>query len=230
MCQRTSEPYKARELPWKYISTHTFETKCDSKLLTVSPFATLPLPRMCRHFALILAMRLLSAVWNKKPRRPPDEQKLVTWPPCLWGPRLIISNMYGTWPNRLFENTSFESLIEQLTSGWLQIFSRFKIKHIPDFGSNKDTNTPVSVGYNKTNVMQFSFNLLRIKDLYMFRALLALPQEVLHKRHLVHCVRIMSVAVPRLQWTRTAIVAQPTDIIHTHYTKCHLCSLLRMSK
>jgi hypothetical protein len=27
----------------------------------------------------------------------------------------------------------------------------------------------------------------------MFRALLAHPQEMLHKRHLVHCVRIMSV-------------------------------------
>jgi hypothetical protein len=27
----------------------------------------------------------------------------------------------------------------------------------------------------------------------MFRALLVHPQEALHKRHLVHCVRIMSV-------------------------------------
>jgi hypothetical protein len=32
--------------------------------------------------------------------------------------------------------------------------------------------------------------LLRIKGLYMFRALLAQPQEALHKRHLVYCVRI----------------------------------------
>jgi hypothetical protein len=47
--------------------------------------------------------------------------------------------------------------------------------------------------YNETNVMHFSFNLLRIKGLYMFRALLAEPQEVLHKRHLVYCVSIMSV-------------------------------------
>jgi hypothetical protein len=43
--------------------------------------------------------------------------------------------------------------------------------------------------YSETNVL---FNLLRIKGLYMFRALLAHPQEVLHKRHLVYCVRIMS--------------------------------------
>jgi hypothetical protein len=47
--------------------------------------------------------------------------------------------------------------------------------------------------YNETNVMHFSFNFLRIKGLCMFRALLAQPQEVLHKQHLVYCVRIMSV-------------------------------------
>jgi hypothetical protein len=47
--------------------------------------------------------------------------------------------------------------------------------------------------YNETNVMNFSFNLLRIKSLYMFRALLAHPQETLHKRHLVYCVHVISV-------------------------------------
>jgi hypothetical protein len=45
----------------------------------------------------------------------------------------------------------------------------------------------------ETNMMHFSFSLLRIKSLYMFRALLADPKEMLHKRHLVYCVRIMSV-------------------------------------
>jgi hypothetical protein len=40
--------------------------------------------------------------------------------------------------------------------------------------------------------MHFLFSLLRIKDLYMFRALLADPQEVVHKRHLVYCVRVIS--------------------------------------
>jgi hypothetical protein len=44
--------------------------------------------------------------------------------------------------------------------------------------------------YNETNVMYFLFNLLRIKRLYMFRALLVHPQEVLHKRHLIYCVRM----------------------------------------
>jgi hypothetical protein len=34
--------------------------------------------------------------------------------------------------------------------------------------------------YSETNVMHFLFSLLRIKGLYMFRALLAHPQEALH--------------------------------------------------
>jgi hypothetical protein len=43
--------------------------------------------------------------------------------------------------------------------------------------------------------MQFLFSLLRIKVLYIFRALLAHPQEAVHKRHLVYCVRVMLVDV-----------------------------------
>jgi hypothetical protein len=45
------------------------------------------------------------------------------------------------------------------------------------------------IQYSETNVMHFLFSLLRIQDLYMFRALLAHPKEALHKRHLVYCVR-----------------------------------------
>jgi hypothetical protein len=45
----------------------------------------------------------------------------------------------------------------------------------------------------------------------MFRALLAHPQEVLHKRHLVYSVRVMSVGC------ETATVPQPTDITRTQY-------------
>jgi hypothetical protein len=44
--------------------------------------------------------------------------------------------------------------------------------------------------YNETNVIHFSFSLLRIKSLYMFRALLAHPQKSLHKQHLVYCVKL----------------------------------------
>jgi actin-related protein len=45
--------------------------------------------------------------------------------------------------------------------------------------------------YSETNIMQILFNLLRIKGLYMFQTLLAHPQEALHKRHLVYCMRVM---------------------------------------
>jgi hypothetical protein len=40
--------------------------------------------------------------------------------------------------------------------------------------------------YNETNVMHCLFSLLRIMGLYMFQALLAHPQVVLNKQHLVH--------------------------------------------
>jgi hypothetical protein len=46
--------------------------------------------------------------------------------------------------------------------------------------------------------MHFLLNLLRIKGLYMFRALIAHPQEVLHKGNLVYCVGVMSVGCTRI--------------------------------
>jgi hypothetical protein len=66
--------------------------------------------------------------------------------------------------------------------------------------------------------MHFLFSLLRIKGLYMFRALLAHPQGSLHKGHLVYCVRVMSVSCTIIE------VEQPTDITRTQYTKCRLYS------
>jgi hypothetical protein len=45
--------------------------------------------------------------------------------------------------------------------------------------------------YSETNVMHFLISLLRIKGFFMFQALIADPQEVLH---LVYCVHVMSVA------------------------------------
>jgi hypothetical protein len=51
----------------------------------------------------------------------------------------------------------------------------------------------LSCQYSETNVMHFLFSLLRIKGLYMFRALLVHPQEALHKRHSICCVSVMSV-------------------------------------
>jgi hypothetical protein len=74
--------------------------------------------------------------------------------------------------------------------------------------------------YNETNVMHISLNLLSLKSLYMFRALLAHPQDALHKRQLVYCVRVMSVGCAMI--TVTAVVEQPTDITRTQYTKTTL--------
>jgi hypothetical protein len=65
------------------------------------------------------------------------------------GTPIYISNMYRTLPNQSFEKTSMGSLIEQVTSGWLQICTGFKIKFIPDFGSIKDV---------KTQFMRFEIN------------------------------------------------------------------------
>jgi hypothetical protein len=75
--------------------------------------------------------------------------------------------------------------------------------------------------YSETNVMHFLFSLLRIKGCYMFRALLAHPQEALKKQHFVYCVRVMSIGCT----SSTPILVQPTDITRTHYTKCRLCSI-----
>jgi hypothetical protein len=53
--------------------------------------------------------------------------------------------------------------------------------------------------YIETNVMHFLFSLLRIKGLYMFRALLAHPQEALYKQNLIYYVHVMSVGCTRFK-------------------------------
>jgi hypothetical protein len=45
----------------------------------------------------------------------------------------------------------------------------------------------------------------------MFRALLVHPQEVLHKRHLVYCMCVMSVGCTRLDIPSTVCLAPPED-------------------
>jgi hypothetical protein len=56
------------------------------------------------------------------------------------------------------------------------------------------------------NVMHLLFNLLRSKGLYMFRALLAHPQEALNKRILVYYMCVLSVGCTKTSdKTRTNI-------------------------
>jgi hypothetical protein len=56
--------------------------------------------------------------------------------------------------------------------------------------------------YTETNVMHILFNVLRSTGLYMLREFLVHPQEALHKRHLVYCVRVMSVSCSQTQYTK----------------------------
>jgi hypothetical protein len=72
-----------------------------------------------------------------------------------------------------------------------------------------------------TNVMYFLFRLLRIKSLYMFRALIAHPKEVLYKRQLVYCVCVKSVSCTRI-WM--PMLVQPTDVTRMQYTNFRLWS------
>jgi hypothetical protein len=51
-------------------------------------------------------------------------------------------------------------------------------------------------------------DLFRTKCLYLFRALLAQPREVLHKQHLVCCVRVMSDGCTRICVQRHALFIQ----------------------
>jgi hypothetical protein len=119
----------------------------------------------------------------------------------------VYSVFYGMYFGRTFEITVGVSALTLLN-----VPLSVTVKQI----------TTLRYQHNETNVMHFSFSLLRIKGLYMFRALLADPQEVLHKRYLVYFVRIMSVGCATIAVTAT--VPQPTDIIRTQYTKCRLCS------
>jgi hypothetical protein len=45
----------------------------------------------------------------------------------------------------------------------------------------------------------------------MFRALLADPQHALHKRHLVHCMRIMSVGCGTIAVSPNAVCEAPPE-------------------
>jgi hypothetical protein len=58
--------------------------------------------------------------------------------------------------------------------------------------------------YSTTNVMHFLFNLLRIKGLYMFRAILAHPQDAIHTNGTWYIACVLSVGCYQ-DWSRTAI-------------------------
>jgi hypothetical protein len=71
--------------------------------------------------------------------------------------------------------------------------------------------------YSETNVMHFLFNLLRIKDLCMFQALLAHPQEALNNGIWYTACVLCQLAAPGSWCSQLTICMQ--------YTKCHLFSV-----
>jgi hypothetical protein len=73
--------------------------------------------------------------------------------------------------------------------------------------------------YSETKVMHFLLNLLRIKGLYMFRVLLAHPQEALKKQHLVYCVHVMSVGSTRIGHYNPGAVLIYYDAWSTKYVE-----------
>jgi hypothetical protein len=98
---------------------------------------------------------------------------------------------------------------------WLPIWSDVNIvyEYVQDIRKNQ---------YSIANVVHFLFNLLRINGLYMFRALLAYPQEALHKRHLVYCVRVISVGCTTV---KAELVSQ-TPFLNKLNRKCITLVLL----
>jgi hypothetical protein len=69
---------------------------------------------------------------------------------------------------------------------------------------------------SETNVMHFLYNSLRFKYLGMFRALLVHPQKEQHKRHLVHCVCVMSVGCTRIRVYGSHRIISTRIHTHTH--------------
>jgi hypothetical protein len=148
-----------------------------------------------------------------------------------------------------FGGTHFlHSQIRERSIFIFSLFSLFFLSFFLSFSNqwNLKCHTIVNIlvpHYNETNVMHFSFSLLRIKGLYMFRSLLADPQEALNKQHLVYCVRIMSVgcatvAVTALGMLRVCLYGswlccnRAIANWHTHaiYQVQFVQHLLRMSK
>jgi hypothetical protein len=86
-----------------------------------------------------------------------------------------------------------------------------RLMSLASFREYEYLKTYTAFQYSETNVMHFLFNLLRIKVLYMFRALLAHPQEALGILRACY-----------VSWLHQML--QTTDITRTQYTKCRLYS------
>jgi hypothetical protein len=106
------------------------------------------------------------------------------------------------------KSANYESSANSITSAPFILLTFVHFKFVTRFKTNNEKASTLNgalrmcnntryTQYCETNAMHFLFSLLRIKGLYMFRALLSYPQEALHKRHLVYCVCVMSVGCTR---------------------------------
>jgi hypothetical protein len=148
-----------------------------------------------------------------------DVQRRIRWPDCTVLNRAREAYLRGSihaGPVSLLHNTvtSVTWLETTLVSGGVRLSKYRKLKTLT---CNVMFYRPcITVyRYSETNVMHFSFSLLRIKGLYMFRALLAHPQDTLHKWHLVYCMRVMSVG-------HTRIEAKPQSKVYTTLFDRHI--------
>jgi hypothetical protein len=114
--------------------------------------------------------------------------------------------------------------ISDCTSSWTLNWTYMLPRCTEPWTSNTDSylifcwSSIIVYQYNETDVMHFSFSLLRIKGLYVIQALLAHPQKARHKHHLVYSICVS------VGCGMDATVPHSTDIICMQYTKCHFCS------
>jgi hypothetical protein len=118
-------------------------------------------------------------------------------------------SFFSTHPKGDFKSAISE-WIKALVNRWMPKLVGFKICiwfNVHDIAHGCTFCWPFIIvyQYSETNVMHFLFNFLRSKGLYMFRALVAHPQEAMHEQHLVY-------------WSSTPILVQPTEITRTQYT------------
>jgi hypothetical protein len=113
-----------------------------------------------------------------------------------------VMQMFLIYLSIYFWLNLFRAFFSPSSEAGVQLRQWFKT---PGYGKKNEilqifqkTETAGGFQYSKINVMHFLFSLLRITGLYMVRALLVQLQEALHKRHLVYCVRVMSVGCPRI--------------------------------
>jgi hypothetical protein len=113
-------------------------------------------------------------------------------------PHFSISTLIFPLPNPPLDGdrSNFQTVAGMIAwDKYVQILYQLPDQEFPNNAGIHTTNQ-----YSETNVMYFLFSLLRIKGLYMFLALVAHHQEVLHKQHLLYCTQCTKCCLCRNSW------------------------------